>query len=143
MDRIKISSSFYLDEYLPKDIYLKYIKKKPHYLSWMIDERLVDSDQKLRDKFGPITINNWLTGGDRNWSGLRTPGSKYYSQLSSHSTGRASDKIFKDVSSEEVRNYIRKTWEYLGINAIEDNVNWVHTDIRYIIGQTELYIFNK
>lgn len=143
MKRIKISPNFYLDEYIPKDLYLKYIDTKPHYLTWLIDNRLIEADQKLRDIFGPITINNWISGGSRNWSALRTPDSPYYKSKSQHSFGRASDKIFKNATADEVREYIKEHWKDLQITAIENNVSWVHSDFRYIPNQKELMIFNS
>lgn len=139
MARIKISKNFYLDEYIPKDLYNKYINK-PHILIGLIDERLIKADQALRDKFGPININTWYNGGNRNWSGLRTPDSSYYAEASQHSFGRASDKIFTQASAEEVREFIKANWKELGITCIEDNVSWVHSDIRNIPDQKELLI---
>ena len=97
----------------------------------LVDKRLVEADQKLRDKFGPVTINNWWHGGDRNWSGIRTPGSSYYSETSQHSWGRASDKVFKDAPAAEVRMHIKTAWVQLGITCIEENVTWVHSDVRW------------
>lgn len=37
----------------------------------MLDERILRTIDKLRDKFGPIIINNWGAGGPRKESGLR------------------------------------------------------------------------
>ena len=141
MKRIKLSKNFYLDEYIPKELYKKYINNHPDYLIWLVDKRLVEADQKLRDKFGSITINNWFNGGDRQWSGIRTPDSKYYSYTSQHAWGRASDKIFSHATSDEVREYIKKNWQELGITAIEDKVSWVHSDVRFILNQKKLNIF--
>ena len=129
MKRIQLTTNLFLDEYIPKDLYLKF-QNKPHILISLLDDRLIKSDQMLRDKFGPMTINNWWSGGDRNWSGLRTPDSPYYSMTSQHSYGRASDKLFK-VSAQEVREYIKQNWKQIGITRIEDNVSWVHSDVGF------------
>ena len=139
MQRVQLTKNFYLDEYIPKDLYLKY-KNKPHILIGLIDKRLVEADQLLREHFGPININTWFSGGNRNWSGIRTTESSYYSQTSQHSFGRASDKIFSKVTAEEVRNYIKKHWQKLGITCIEANVNWVHSDVRYYKNQKSLLV---
>lgn len=138
MKRIQISKSYFLDEYLPKDLYLRY-EKNHQILIGLIDERLIKADQALRDKFGSVIINNWYNGGDRNWSGLRTSDSPYYSPTSQHCFGRASDKLFT-VPSEEVRKFILQNWKNLGITCIEGNVSWVHTDCRLILQQKELLI---
>lgn len=127
--RIAVSRNLYLDEYIPKALYLKF-EKSPHILMGLLDSRLISADQKLRGKFGSVTINNWWNGGDRNWSGLRTRDSSYYSETSQHSFGRASDKLFT-VPAEEVRKYIEGNYLELGITCIEINVSWVHSDIRF------------
>ncbi|MFH2141061.1 MAG: hypothetical protein ABIJ97_01465 [Bacteroidota bacterium] len=139
MARVQLSTNFYLDEYIPKEMYSKYIHK-PHILIGLIDPRLVKADQMLRDHFGPVTINNWFHNLERNWSGLRTPESTYYSPTSQHTFGRASDKLFKDADAEEVREYIKKEWKKLGITCIEADVSWVHSDVRFIMSQNDLLI---
>lgn len=140
MNRIQISANFFLDEYFPEKVYNKY-KNRTNILTYMLDKRLVIADQKLRDKFGPITINNWWDDGDRQYSGLRFPGDQYYSKTSQHSFGRASDKIFKLATAEEVRQYIEKHWKELGITSIEKGVSWVHSDVRYILNQINLHSY--
>jgi len=129
MKRVKLTDNLFLDEYIPKDLYEKYAHK-PHILIGLIDKRLVQADQMLRNEFGSVIINTWVSGGERNWSGIRTPDSPYYSATSQHPYGRASDKIFT-VSAEEVREYIKMNWRTLGITCIEDGVDWVHSDVRY------------
>lgn len=130
MKRIRLSKNFHLDEYIPKELYLKW-QHKPHVLIGLLDYKLILADQMLRDKFGSTTINNWYIGGNRNWSGIRTPESPYYSPTSQHSMGRASDKVFKDVTAYEVRSYIKMHFRALGITCIEENVSWVHSDCRW------------
>ena len=138
MERVKISANFFLDEYIPKDLYLKYASK-----SWillgLIDSRLIQADQMLRNVFGSVTINSWWNGGDRQWSGLRLPASPDYSLTSQHSYGRGSDKLFKHPASE-VREYIKLYWKELGITCIEDNVSWIHSDVRALQNPNELLI---
>lgn len=130
MNRVLLTKNLYLDEYIPKDLYLKF-EKSPHILKGLIDLRLVTADQKLRDVFGPVTINNWWDGGNRNWSGLRTAESPDFSFASQHSFGRASDKLFTEHSAEDVRKYIQDNYLSLGITCIEMGVSWVHSDVRF------------
>ena len=126
--RVKINKYFYLDEYIPKTLYE--IKSEDELLK-LLDPRLLEMDFKLREIFGVCIINNWMVGGTRQWSGLRTPDSPYYKPHSQHSFGRASDKIFRDVSAEEVRAFIIKHQAMFPyIRGIEMGVSWVHTDVR-------------
>lgn len=138
MNRIKLTANLYLDEYIPKELYLKY-ESRPQVLIGLLDRRLVLADQKLRDVFGATTINNWWHGGDRQWSGLRTPDSPYYSPTSQHTFARASDKIYS-CTAEEVRQYIKEHWIDLGITCIEDKVSWVHTDHRFNVSNQLLIV---
>lgn len=139
MSRIQLTKNLYLDEYIPSSLYKK-LEKRTHILLGLVDRRLVEADQQLRDKFGQVTINNWWHGGTRNWSGIRTQESPNYSETSQHPYGRASDKIFKDASAEEVRKYIKANWAQLGITCIEDNVTWVHSDVRWHQGNNLLIV---
>jgi len=139
MARISLTNNLFLDEYIPEALYRKY-ERRPHILLGLLDVRLIRADQQLRDKFGPVTINNWRDGGPRNWSGIRTPDSSYFSPTSQHDFGRASDKIFSDAPAEEVRQYIRVHWQDLGITCIEDHVSWVHSDVRWHQGDHLLIV---
>ena len=131
MNRIQLAQNLYLDEYIPKDMYTQY-EGREHILIGLLDKRLIMADQWLRDHFGPMTINNWYLGGERQWSGLRIVGSPQYSPTSQHSFGRASDKIFKEVTAEEVREFIRINHSIGMITCIEKNVSWVHSDVRQL-----------
>lgn len=139
MNRIQLSKNLWLDEYIPEELY-KSLIHRPHILIGLLDERLIIADQKLRDVFGAVTINNWMTGGERNWSGLRTPDSPYYSANSQHSFGRASDKLFHNATAEDVRKYIKITYTTLGITCIEEDVSWVHSDCRWHQGNNLLLV---
>jgi len=129
MKRIPLTKNLFLDEYIPKELYLSF-ENRQNILIGLLDSRLIKADQMLRDHFGAVTINNWLTGGDRNWSGIRTPDSSLFSFTSQHAHGRASDKLFANATAQEVREYIRKNWMVMGITCIEDHVSWVHSDVR-------------
>lgn len=129
MERIKLTTNLFLDEYIPRQLYEQY-KGREGELIKLLDKRLIEADQKLRDLFGPVMINNWWSGGPRNWSGLRTPESPYYSPTSQHTHGRASDKIFSRHSAKEVQEYIRNNYQELGITGLELSVTWVHSDVR-------------
>ena len=110
--------------------------------AWQLfDDRLLMTLDRLRDKYGPMTINNWKWNGDREWSGLRTPDSPWYSKYSQHTHGRASDILFKHTTAEQVRQDILanpddKTFEF--INSFEEGTSWLHVDTRSV---ERLYTF--
>lgn len=122
-------SHFAIQELVPPHIYRKRGEK-----AWqLLDDRLLLTLERLRTKYGPMTINTWANGGDRQWSGLRTPGSPYYSETSQHSFGRAADCLFRDHSAEDVRQDILESPNsemFRLINSLELGVSWLHIDVR-------------
>lgn len=118
---------FKIHELVPPQVYKDRGEK-----AWeLMDLRLLISIDKLRDEYGQATINNYEFGGNREWSGLRTPASPYYSPYSQHTFGRAADIIFKDHSAEDIRKDIALFPEdYPLINCIEEDVSWLHVDVR-------------
>lgn len=140
MERIKLSTNLYLDEYIPKELYLKH-HDDIQFLMSLIHEDVIVTDQLLRDKFGAVTINNWWSGGERNYSGFRPDDCPIGAKHSDHKKGMASDKLFAKATPDEVRTYIKENWKTLGISRIEANVNWVHTSVAYT-GLNKLEIFN-
>lgn len=127
MNRIKISENFFLDEYIPKELYLS--ADDPSKLISLIEPELIVSDQLLRNEFGPVIINNWWSGGDRHLSGFRPQDCKIGASKSDHKRGMASDKIFINTTANIVRMYIRENWEILGITKIEIDISWVHSSV--------------
>ena len=108
----------------------------------MFDENLLRGIDWLRDQFGPITINNWHSGGSFKQSGLRTKNSKYYSSLSMHSVGQAADLKFADWTPKQVSEKLRQFSVVPYIMRIENGTTtWLHVDTKPI-GQAGLYFFN-
>ena len=111
-------------------------------VAWeLVDWRIIETIDTLKEVFnqGTITINNYKWKGNRNWSGLRTKDSKYYSPTSMHSlsinkdggrTFKAVDCIFSHYTTKEVREYILSHQdEFPYIKRIEV-ANWIHLDLR-------------
>lgn len=99
----------------------------------LLDDRLLHMIDNLRREFGPATINNYYWGGERDWSGLRTPESPWYSPYSQHTFGRAADLLFKEATADEVRDAIkrhRNVGIYPDITGLEEGISWVHIDVR-------------
>ena len=120
---------FVIEELVPPKVFKDRGQK-----AWqLLDDRMLMTLDRLREKYGSMTVNNWKWGGDREWSGLRTADSPYYSKYSQHSFGRAADVIFKHDTAEKVRQDILAkpdefAFEY--INSIELGVSWLHFDCR-------------
>lgn len=97
----------------------------------LFDERALISLDAIRHRFGPTIVNNWHSGGDRKWSGFRTPDSPYYSPTSQHSFGRAFDCIFLDTKPWNVIDTIMKNPDdFEFITAVENVEGWLHFDVR-------------
>lgn len=136
---------FKIQEYVPKEVYDVHGEG-----AWtFIDIKLVASVDAIKERFpnGTMTINNWSWGGNRNWSGLRTPSAlEYYSKTSQHSLHpvdlvfRAIDAVFSGYDVEEIRQYIiDHPEEFPYIKGIEMGVSWLHIDVRE---RDEVLLFN-
>ncbi len=123
------SKYFAIHEFLPRKMYETYGERGWRY----VDARLIESVDRLKEHFnlGTMTINDYYWGGLREWSGIRTEDSKYYSSGSMHTAGKAVDFVCTDYSAEEVRNYILDNLElFPAIKGMELEVSWVHIDVR-------------
>jgi hypothetical protein len=77
-----------------------------------------------------MIINNWLNGGDFQWSGLRTVDCKIGAKRSIHRLAKAFDIKCK-IPAEEMRQEILKNQDHDAfqyINRIEADVSWLHVD---------------
>ena len=132
------SKYFKIHELVPKKMYEEYGEKAWRY----VDVRLIESIDKLKEHFnlGTMTINNYYWGGNREWSGIRTPNSPNYRYGSQHSYANAFDIVFSDYSAEEVRNYILENLdEFKYIKGMELKVSWLHIDVR---NEDKIVLFN-
>jgi len=119
--------NFTLEELLPEyefNLYGEY--------GWLrFDERLLITIQQLRNRFGPAIINNWHNGGERKLSGYRPLKCNIGADKSYHKQGKAADMIFYDHAADYIRSYIKsQQYEFPHITFIEDDVNWLHVDVR-------------
>ena len=98
----------------------------------MIDDKLIKSIDKVKEVFpkGSIIVNNYLWSGDRNQSGIRTKNSKYYSEGSMHSVGKAVDMIFTAYTVDEVREYILANQQEFPLIGGLELASWLHVDVR-------------
>lgn len=66
-----------------------------------MDERILRADDRLRDLFGPIYINDWAVGGEFDSRGYRAPDDPDGAYASGHRRGQATDKIFMAKSLDD------------------------------------------
>lgn len=139
----KISSYFYLYEFVPKEIYERWGDKS----IWFIDRRIVLLADFIRDRFGkPMTINNWHEGGPFSYRGFRQRSCEVGGDLSQHRFGRAIDFSIKDTTVEEIYKDINDNFDMYskaGLTTIEDisfTTHWIHADIRITNLETLLIV---
>lgn len=124
-----VCEHFKIYELVPPDVY--YERQN---LAWeLMDDRLLITLDRLRERYGMMIINNWHWGGDRYWSGLRTPGSPFYRPYSQHTFGRAADCLFLDLSPKTARKEILENindFDFELISGVELGVGWLHIDVR-------------
>ncbi len=133
------SKYFEIHELVSESVY----KKKGEGAWRYIPPPLIEAIDTLKERFpdGTATINNYVWGGDRQWSGLRTPDSSYYSPTSMHAFMKAVDIVFSSYSAETVRKDIIANPElYPTIKGLELGVSWLHIDTR---NSEELVTFSK
>ena len=129
------SKYFKIQELVSKKVYDKHGEQ-----AWMfIDTKLIKVLDLLREHFNrPITVNNWLWGGNLQQRGLRANKDElvankkdYY--ISQHCLGKAVDFNVKGLSAQEVYDEILRNIEkfYLisRIENIKDTPTWVHIDV--------------
>lgn len=126
---------FKIQELVDKDTYDNYGET-----CWQfMDDRLLMVIDHLRDELGPITVNNWHTGGNYSLSGLRPPSCTVGSAMSQHRFGRAVDCKFSKHSADDIRAWLLKHWTpkyvhfHFGLDiqlTVENKVSWVHLDLR-------------
>jgi hypothetical protein len=151
MERIKVSENFFLDEFVDPHSYLT---RSDNGRS-LIDERIIDIAQKVRDfKGSGITINNWWNHIDkyqgefkgdamkflkycndssfiRCWSGFRSELCKIGASNSAHRKGFAIDMAGDQNEYYRIVKTNAKLFYSLGVRRLEDRRitnGWMHCD---------------
>lgn len=128
---------FEVPELVPPDIY----KSMGEGALILMDDRILYIADFVREHFdAPVTINNWLHGGQFSQRGFRTttglPGEVVHSE---HAYGRAIDFDVEGLTADEVRKEILENasaGEFPMISGMEVGISWVHLDVgnRYSTG---------
>jgi uncharacterized protein YcbK (DUF882 family) len=111
----KLTSNFKVKEFLSGD----------GSRTLILNEKIVVILQLLRDYYNkPITV----TSGYRTKAHNDSVGGSSNSQ---HLYGKAADFLIGGVNVATINNYIKNTWQLLGVHGLETSVNThVHIDIR-------------
>lgn len=125
---MKLTQNFKLQELVSKKVYEEYEDKSVRFL----DPALINLIQTLRDRYGLVTINNWETGGERQYSGLRYLHEPHWSITSQHSFGRAADLVFKNITPDEFQQDLLDNLDsYPTIGGFGRYQEFTHIDVRF------------
>lgn len=142
-----IPEHFQLQELFPQDFYEIYYPQRGANLWELIDVRVLQVLDGLREVYGSIIVNDWMWGGTNNYRGYRPPDCKIGARFSQHRFGRAADGIPTKTTAEKIRNQImdhrydinkhnmdpaivfdHPSFRY--ITAFEIGITWLHFDVR-------------
>ncbi len=163
---MKVSENFDVREFVPKRIWDAWGQSS----TWFINPLSVKIAEFYKSFFTSyfkkklgneivkgviIVINNWHTGGSKQWSGLRLKECPEHKELSQHSFKNGFDcEIFivyadgkkEEVNYKEIHEIIQTNQaEFLAngvtcIESIEYAPGWIHTDFRWIPNQKNILI---
>lgn len=120
MVKMKISSHFYIQDFVPKIIWTQFGEKA----LWYITPFQVNYAELLRNRFGkPVIVNTWHSGGSLENRGTRLPNCEIGGNLSQHKYKMAIDTNVIGISPEEVAKDIIDNftiYSKVGLTTIED-----------------------
>lgn len=121
--------SFILQELVPPSIFDRMGEE-----AWtLLDPDALQSLQDLRDRFGPIVVNDWHRGGSYRESGLREADTTTGAPKSAHKRGQAFDCKPKLVSVLHIYDFVTThPTEFPLIRRVENiqaTPTWFHFDV--------------
>lgn len=100
----------------------------------LLDPKLLQLIDEIRELLGvPCTINDYASGGTRQWCGLRTPACTIGAPKSQHRLGKAADIHPIGMTAEQARAKVKKAvaeGKLKNLGGVEDGVSWLHVDVR-------------
>jgi len=109
-------------ELVPREIYQT---KTEDEIFAMFNPAILRAIDRIRQRLGKVTINNWKNGGSFSQRGFRT----HPKTGSQHCIGNGLDFDVAGMTAKQVRNYIKyHEKEFPEIKRMEDDVSWVHID---------------
>lgn len=130
---MKTSKHFTIKELVSKETYSQYGNR-----AWeLFDPRAIDTLDFIRDLFGvPVTVNNWVWGGQFQNRGYRDENCKIGADKSPHKRGMAFDFDVKGHTAQQVRDVLWQNSDKLPYPIrCESDVNWVHIDVKAVKGE--------
>ena len=128
-----IPQHFKIHELVPREIYESYPRKKHINLWFLFDDRVLYTQDSLRNRYGKMICNTWFWGGQSEYRGWRPQDCVYGSQLSQHKRGCAIDSLPQETPVEAIRkDILADPWhdDFKFITCIEENISWLHQDSR-------------
>ncbi len=124
-----VCKHFIIQELVSPAVFLRFGQN-----AWrFFDPRFLSVSDRLRAFFGPMIINNWASGGQFRFRGLRSPIDLEAPKgdFSFHRFAMAGDAHFLKATVQEVRAYILANPDkFPEIKGLEKDVNWLHYDVR-------------
>jgi len=106
----------------------------------LLDEKALRALESIREKFGPIIVNNWHAGGQYKESGLREQDTRTGAPKSAHKRGMAFDcKSSKYTPAQMCAYVMANPDEFPYVRRIEnpdDTRTWLHVDSVEHAGKT-------
>lgn len=121
--------SFDIRELVPPSIYSRLGED-----AWdLLNENALRSLQTLRDKFGPIVVNNWHSGGAYKESGLREANTSTGAPKSAHKRGEAFDCKPRNCTVRQMYDYVLAHQDKFPLIRRVENIKatptWFHFDV--------------
>ena len=139
----ELKKYFKIQELVCPDVYKRFGEQAWYFF----DESLLRTILWLRKTINvPITINNWVNGGNFSQRGLRCNTcemvkSKTRPYLSAHILGKGVDLDVKGYTAQQTRDFIIEHAATLPCKIrLEKDVNWVHLDVRNF-GNAKIQLF--
>lgn len=112
----------------------------------LIDPTIIRVFDLLREKSGPIKVNDWHAGGRFKASGFRAIWEKTGGQLSQHRCGRAGDgksSRYRPMELFEIIMEYQVEFKHAGltcIEALEFTPTWIHLDCRPVVAPADGFV---
>lgn len=119
---------FKLQELVPPDVF-----NARGVSAWeLLDPSLLFALDCIRDKYGPILVNNWHSGGELKYRAFRPSDCKVGATYSQHRYGRAADITPLEADLTAVYKALCEA-EIPGVTTVENieaTPTWIHLDVR-------------